>query len=83
MNAKPAVLKAAVMSAVASLVLAAMIFVPLWFVLAFVSRLSTGQVHRVTFILAGVGALAFLVWVFRLVFAIFRERGEENRSSAG
>jgi hypothetical protein len=77
------VLKAAVLSALASLILAAMIFVPLWFVLAFVSRLATGQVHLVTFILAGVGALAFLVWVFRLVFAIFRKRVEGNKSSAG
>jgi hypothetical protein len=82
MSANTAVLKAAALSALASLILAAMIFVPLWFVLAFVSRLATGQVHLVTFILAGVGALAFLVWVFRLVFAIFRERVEGNRSSA-
>jgi hypothetical protein len=82
MSANTAVLKAAVLSALASLILAAMIFVPLWFVLAFVSRLATGQVHLVTFILAGVGALAFLVWVFRLVFAIFRKRVEGNRSSA-
>ncbi|HEV8523162.1 MAG TPA: hypothetical protein VGQ71_01575 [Terriglobales bacterium] len=82
MSANTAVLKAAVLSALASLVFSIMVYVPVWFVLAFISRLATGQVHLVTFVLAGVGALAFLVWVFRLVFAIFRKRVEGNRSSA-
>jgi hypothetical protein len=50
-----------------------MVFVPLWFVLAFGSRLATGQVHRFTFVLAGIAAAAFMVLVFRLAFGYFRK----------
>ena len=65
--------KAAVIAALFAVPLGAMLFVPLWFVLAFLSRLITGQIHRATFVLAGVAAAAFMVWVFRLVFGYFRK----------
>ena len=52
--------------------LGAMLFVPLWFVLAFLSRLATGRIHRVTFVLAGVAAATFMVWVFRLAYGYLR-----------
>ena len=63
--------KAAVIAAVFALPLGAMLFVPLWFVMAFVSRLATGQIHPATFVVAGVAAAAFMGWVFRLVFSYF------------
>jgi hypothetical protein len=65
--------KAAVIAAVFAAPLGAMVFVPLWFVLAFLSRLITGQIHPATFILAGLAAAAFMVWVFRLAFSYFRK----------
>ena len=52
---------------------------PLWFVLAFLSRLTTGQIHRVTFFVAGVAAAAFMVWVFRMAFFHFQRRIEARR----
>ena len=65
--------KAAVIAAVFAAPLGAMLFVPLWFVLAFLSRLITGQIQRATFVLAGLAAAAFMVWVFRLAFGYFRK----------
>ena len=65
--------KAAVMAALFAVPLGAMLFVPLWFVLAFLSRLITGQIHRATFVLAGAAAAAFMVWVFRMAFGYFRK----------
>jgi len=65
--------KAAVIAALFAVPLAAMLFVPLWFVLAFLSRLITGQIHRATFVLAGAAATAFMVWVFRMAFGYFRK----------
>jgi len=66
--------KAALIAAVLAVPLGAMVFVPLWFVLAFLSRLTTGQIYRATFIVAGLAAAAFMVWVFRLVFSYFQPR---------
>ena len=66
-------MKAVLIAAVFAAPLGAMVFVPLWFVLAFLSRLITGQIHRATFVLAGFAAAAFMVWVFRLVFGYFRK----------
>ncbi len=74
MARKLATVKAAVIAAVFTVPLGAMLFVPLWFVLAFLSRLITGQIHRTTFVLAGVAAAAFMVWVFRLAFSYFQTR---------
>ena len=68
-----ATVKAALIGAVFAVPLGAMLFVPLWFVLAFLSRLLTGQIHRATFVLAGLAAAAFMVWVFRLAFGYFRK----------
>jgi hypothetical protein len=65
--------KAAVIAALFAAPLGAILFVPLWFVLAFLSRLITGQIHRATFVLAGVAAATFMVWVFRLAFGYFRK----------
>lgn len=59
--------------------LGAMLFVPLWFVMAFLSRLITGQIHWATFVLAGIAAVVFMVWVYRLVFGYFRN-GYEGHS---
>jgi len=70
---KLAAVKAAGIAAVFAVPLGAMLFVPLWFVLAFLSRLMTGQIHPATFVLAGVAAAAFMVWVFRLAFGYFRK----------
>ncbi len=81
MAQKLATAKAAVIAAVFAAPLGAMVFVPLWFVLAFLSRLLTGQIHRATFVLAGVAAAAFMVWVFRLVFGYFRKGLTRDRSS--
>jgi hypothetical protein len=74
--------KAAAIAAVFAVPLGAMLFVPLWFVLAFLSRLVTGQIHRVTFVLAGVAAAAFMVWAFRLAFGYFGRghKGSSERS---
>jgi hypothetical protein len=71
----PSTLKAAATSGVFAVGLAAMLSVPVWFVLAVVSRLITGEIHWVTFVLAGAGAAAFMVWVFRLAFGYFRRQG--------
>ena len=71
---KFATVKAAAIAAVFAVPLGAMLFVPLWFVLAVLSRLVTGQIHRATFVLAGVAAAGFMVWVFRLAFSYFRPR---------
>jgi len=77
-----ATLKAAVISAVFAVPLGAMLFVPLWFVLAFLSRLITGRIHPATFVLAGVAAAAFMVWVFRLAFGYFcRSRSHSSERS--
>ena len=73
MARKLATVKAAAIAALFAAPLGAMLFVPLWFVLAFLSRLMTGQIHRATFVLAGVAATAFMVWVFRLAFGYFRK----------
>lgn len=73
MAQRAATVKAAVIAALFAVPLGAMLFVPLWFVLAFLSRLLTGQIHRATFVLAGAAAAAFLVWVFRLAFGYFRK----------
>ena len=63
--------KATVSGVLFAVPLGAMVFVPLWFVLAFFSRLATGHVHRLTFVLAGIAAAGFMVWVFRLAFGYF------------
>ena len=73
MNEKTTTVKAALISALFALVLAVMLFVPVWFVLAFLSRLMTGQIRSVTFVLAGAGAIFFLLWVFRLAFGYFQK----------
>jgi len=74
MARKLATVKAAAIAAVFAAPLGVMLFVPLWFVLAFLSRLITGQIHRATFALAGVAAATFVVWVFRLAFSYFQSR---------
>lgn len=66
-------IKALVFAALFAVPLGAMVFVPLWFVLAFLSRLITGRIHLATFVLAGFAAAAFMVWVFRLAFGYFRK----------
>jgi hypothetical protein len=68
-----ATMKAALIAAVFAVPLGAMLFVPLWFVMAFLSRLVTGRIHPATFVLAGLAAAAFMVWVFRLAFGYFRK----------
>ncbi len=73
MTNRPATVKAALLAALFAVPLGAMLFVPLWFVLAFLSRLITGQIHRATFVLAGVAAAVFTVWVFRMAFGHFRK----------
>ena len=73
MARKTATVKAVLIAALIAIPLGAMLFVPLWFVLAFVSRLITGQVHRATFVVAGLVAAGFMVWVFRMAFAYFRK----------
>ncbi len=70
---KLATVKAAAIAVLFAAPLGAMLFVPLWFVLAFLSRLITGQIHWATFVLAGFAAAAFMVWVFRLAFGYFRK----------
>jgi len=73
--------KAALLGVLFAVPLGAMLFVPVWFVLAFLSRLITGQIHRITFVLAGLAAVGFMVWVFRLVFGYFRKGfGRETRT---
>jgi len=69
-----ATVKAVAIGAVFAVPLGAMLFVPLWFVMAFLSRLITGRIHPATFVLAGLAAAAFMVWVFRLAFGHFRKR---------
>lgn len=68
-----ATVRAALIGAVFAVPLGAMLFVPLWFVLAFLSRLLAGRIHPATFVLAGLAAAAFMVWVFRLAFGYFRK----------
>ncbi len=70
---KAATVKAGLMAALFAVPLAAMLFVPLWFVMAFLSRLVTGRVHWATFGLAGIAAVGFMVWVFRMAFGYFRK----------
>ena len=79
MDHKLASIKAALIAAFVALPLGVMVFVPLWFVLAVLSRLTTGHIHRVTFVVAGVAAAAFMVWVFRMAFSHFRRRIETRR----
>jgi hypothetical protein len=73
MAQRAATVNAAVIAALSAALLGAMLFVPLWFVLAFLSRLITGQIHWATFVLAGIAAAAFMVWVFHLAFGYFRK----------
>ena len=79
MDKKVATMKAAAMGVLFAVPLGAMLFVPLWFVLAFLSRLVTGRIYRATFVLAGVAAATFMVWVFRLAYGYFR-RGYSRSS---
>jgi len=79
MASRLASVKAAFIAVVVAVPLGVMVFVPLWFVLAFLSRLTTGQIHRVTFFVAGVAAAAFMVWVFRMAFFHFQRRIEARR----
>ena len=79
MDRKAATIKAAAIGALFAVPLGAMLFVPLWFVLAFLSRLVTGRIHRATFVLAGVAGATFMVWVFRLAYGYFR-RGYSRSS---
>lgn len=81
MRSASATFKAAILAVLFAVVLSLMVFVPTWFVLAFLSRLITGRIHLATFVLAGAGALLFLVWVFRMAFSYFRSgfsRGVES-----
>jgi len=78
---KPATLKAALLGTLFAVPLGAMLFVPVWFVLAFVSRLLSGQIYRITFLPAGVVAAGFAVWVFRMVFGYFRKAGDRSAQS--
>ena len=73
MTSRLATVKAVAIGAVFAVPLGAMLFVPLWFVLAFLSRLVTERIHPATFVLAGLAAAAFMVWVFRLAFGYFRK----------
>lgn len=73
MARKLASVKAAAIAALFAVPLGAMLFVPLWFVLAFLSRLITGQIHRATFVLAGAAAAAFMGWVFKMAFGYFHK----------
>jgi amino acid permease len=73
MTHRQAAVKAAAIAALFAVPLGAMVFVPLWFVLAFLSRLLTGQIYRATFVLAGVAAAGFMVWVFQMAFGYFRK----------
>jgi hypothetical protein len=79
MDRKAATIKAAAIGALFAVPLGAMLFAPLWFVLAFLSRLVTGRIHRATFVLAGVAGATFMVWVFRLAYGYFR-RGYSRSS---
>ena len=72
MDKTAAAIKAAIMGVLFAVPLGAMLFVPLWFVLAFLGRLVTGQIPRATFMLAGVVAAGFAVWVFWLALGYFR-----------
>ena len=74
MTGRLATVKAALIGVVFAVPLGAMLFVPLWFVMAFLSRLVTGRIHPATFVLAGLMAAVFMVWVFRLAFGYFRKR---------
>jgi hypothetical protein len=74
-----ATVKAVVIAAVFAVPLGAMLFVPVWFVLAFLSRLITGQIHRITFVSAGLASATFMAWVFRLVFEYFRRGFSRER----
>jgi hypothetical protein len=67
------ILKAAIMAALFPLPLGAVLFVPVWFVMAFISRLASDRVCRVTFVIAGIAAVFFALWVFRMAFGHFRE----------
>ncbi len=66
-------IKAAILSTVFALVLAAMLFVPSWFVFAFLSRLITGRIHLITYLLAGAGAVWFFGFSFRMIFEYLRD----------
>jgi hypothetical protein len=74
-------LRAALLSAIFGLTLAVMVFVPVWFILSFVSRLFTQHIHPVTFVLAGAAALAFFVFVFRMAFEHFRNAADREAMS--
>ncbi len=65
-------MKAAIIATLFAVPLAAMVAVPVWFVLAFLSRIITGGIHPTTFVIAGAAAVVFMVWVFRMVFDYFR-----------
>ncbi len=73
MGSKLPTIKASILSTVFALVLAAMVFVPSWFVLAFLSRLITGRIHFLTFIVAGTGAVWFFQFTFRMAFSYLRD----------
>jgi hypothetical protein len=81
MTHRLATVKAAGIAAVFAVPLGAMVFVPLWFVLAFLSRLITGRIHWATFVLAGIAAAVFMVLVFRMAFGYFRKGFAGDRSS--
>jgi inner membrane protein involved in colicin E2 resistance len=76
-NSKITTIRAALLSAIFALTLAVMVFVPVWFVLSFISRLFTSRIHPVTYGLAGVAAGVFFVFVFRMAFEYFR-RGSKR-----
>ncbi len=78
MNTTIATVRAALLSAILAATLGVMVFVPLWFVFSFISRLSTGKIHPVTFGLAGVAAGVFFVFVFRMAFEYFRRPKRAN-----
>jgi hypothetical protein len=81
MNYRLATVKAALIGALFAVPLGAMVFVPLWFVLAFLNRLITGSIHWATFVLAGIAAAVFMVLVFRMAFGYFRKGFTRDRSS--
>jgi hypothetical protein len=82
MVSKVTTLRAAMLSAVFASTLALMVFVPVWFVLSFISRLFTRHIHPVTFGLAGVAAGVFFVFVFRMTFEYFRKGSKRDEFRA-
>jgi len=80
MSSQLTTLRAALLSVIFALTLAVMVFVPVWFILSFISRLFTSRIHPVTFVLAGAAAVAFFVFVFRMAFEYFSKNSKRNEA---